>query len=75
VENGQIKEVIGWCIWHPRRGEEKCTKILVQKSEGNVTLGKPTHTWVDVKTDHKWNRKVQLEFIWLKTRDLWRALL
>jgi len=48
-------------------GEGKCTKILVEKSELRIPLVRPTHTWVEVKTDIRSDRTVQLEFMRLKT--------
>jgi hypothetical protein len=38
-------------------------KVLVEKSEINIPFVRLTHTWVDVETDLKSARKLQLDFI------------
>jgi len=67
VENEQIKGASRLCSWHVQGVKRNAQTILVEKSEVKIPLVRPTHVWVDVKTDLKSDRKMQLDFIWLKT--------
>ena len=60
-----------WVVLLARTGMRRnAQKMLAEKSEGKMSLGRTAHTWMDVTTDLKSDTKVQPEFIRFKTETL-----